>query len=142
VNNLLKVIYVSKKCHCRDLNLRPTDPEADTLTTQPTRHIRNVWQSLPPSAIKTLVVSLVLSRLDYDNATFTGIPGYLLCRLQSVLNAAARVISEQPRLAHVRMKLANVHWIRAVKRIKFKLATPTLRCLQGSAPRCLSSHVT
>jgi len=28
---------VSKKSHRRDLNLRPTDPEADTLTTQPPR---------------------------------------------------------------------------------------------------------
>jgi len=34
VNNLLKVI-TRWKCHRRDLNLQPTDPVADTLTTQP-----------------------------------------------------------------------------------------------------------
>jgi len=34
VNNLLKAIYGSKKCHRRDLNLRPTDPEADTVATK------------------------------------------------------------------------------------------------------------
>jgi len=38
VNNLLNVIYYElKKWRLRDLNLRPTDPETNTLTTQPTR---------------------------------------------------------------------------------------------------------
>jgi len=34
--------YALKKCHRRDLSLRPTDPEADTLTTQPPRPQRSV----------------------------------------------------------------------------------------------------
>jgi len=33
-----RLYYASKKCHRRDLNLRPTDPEADTLTTQSPRY--------------------------------------------------------------------------------------------------------
>ena len=36
--------------------------------------------------------SLVHSRLDYGNSVLVGIPAYLLRRLQSVLNAAARLI--------------------------------------------------
>jgi len=36
VNNLLKVI-TRRKVSPRDLNLQPTDPEADTLATQPPR---------------------------------------------------------------------------------------------------------
>jgi len=39
-----------------------------------------------------LVVRLVLSRLDYSNDVLVGIPAHLLRRLQSVLNAAARLI--------------------------------------------------
>jgi hypothetical protein len=36
-------------------------------------------------------VSLVLSRLDYGSATLAGLPALLLDRMQSVLNAAARL---------------------------------------------------
>jgi len=39
-----------------------------------------------------MVVSLVLQRLDFDNATLVGLPAYQLSRLQSVLNAAARLV--------------------------------------------------
>jgi len=40
-----------------------------------------------------MVTSLVLSRLDYGYATLAGIPQHLLRRLQSVMNAAARLLS-------------------------------------------------
>jgi len=35
VNN--SSLLASEKFHCRDLNLRPTDPEGGTLSTQPPR---------------------------------------------------------------------------------------------------------
>jgi len=41
----------------------------------------------------SLVVSLVLLRLDYGNATLAGLPGYLIDRLQSILNAAAWLVN-------------------------------------------------
>jgi len=37
------------------------------------------------------VVSLFLARLDYGNSVLAGLPVYLVRRLQSVLNAAARL---------------------------------------------------
>jgi len=40
----------------------------------------------------SLVVSLVLSRPDYGNATLAGLPDNQLDRLQSVMNAAARLV--------------------------------------------------
>ena len=39
--------------------------------------------------LESLVVSVVLSRLDYGCATLAGLPSQLLDRLQSVQNAAA-----------------------------------------------------
>ena len=42
----------------------------------------------------SLVVSLVLSRLDYGCATLAGLPASLLNRLQSILNAAARLVTQ------------------------------------------------
>jgi len=57
------------------------------------RQLRRIRQSVPSSVFQTLVVALVLTRLDYGNATLAGLPAYLLNRLQSVLNASARLIA-------------------------------------------------
>jgi len=51
------------------------------------RMLRSIRRSVTPPVLQKLVVSLVLSRLDYGNATLVGIPMYQLKRLQSVLNA-------------------------------------------------------
>jgi len=58
------------------------------------RKLRQIRRSVPPATFQSLVVTLVLTRLDYGNAVLVGLPAYLagLQRLQSVLNAAARVI--------------------------------------------------
>jgi hypothetical protein len=45
-----------------------------------------------PSTLKTVVVALVLFRLDYVNSVLTGLPEYLVKRLQLVLNASAHLI--------------------------------------------------
>jgi len=49
----------------------------------------------------SLVTSLILTRLDYGSATLSGVPGDLLNRLQSVLNAAARLVSHTRKYDHV-----------------------------------------
>jgi hypothetical protein len=47
------------------------------------RPILSVRRSLSPTALETLVMSLVLTRLDYCNATLTRIPSKLLRCLQA-----------------------------------------------------------
>ena len=56
---------------------------------------------VPTSVYHTLVVALVLSRLDYGNAVLVGLPAYLYNRLQLVLNAAARSIAGLRRSDHI-----------------------------------------
>ena len=85
-------------------------------------------------------MSLILTRLDYGNATLAGIPANLLRRLQAVLNASA--ITGLPRSAHIITSLARLHWLRAAERIKFNLATLPYRCLHCTAPRYLSAQLT
>ena len=53
------------------------------------RQIKAVAASLPVSGLKTLVTSLVLSRLDYCNSALVGLPKSSIRRLQPVINAAA-----------------------------------------------------
>ena len=53
------------------------------------RQLRSLRRSVSDSVFNSLVVSLVMPRLDYRNATLAGFPASQLRRLQSVLNAAA-----------------------------------------------------
>ena len=70
-----------------------------------------------------LIVSLVLSRQDYGNATLSGLPEYQFRRLQSVINAAARSIYNLRWSDHVTPALIELHWLSAVDRVNFKVAT-------------------
>jgi len=57
------------------------------------RQIRSIRRSVTRPVLQSLVVSMASSRLDYGNATLAGLSGHeLMNRLQSVLNAAARLI--------------------------------------------------
>jgi len=53
----------------------------------------SIVQSLTVGAAKTLVQACIASRLDYCNAVLHGITDHLLQRLQSVQNAAARLVT-------------------------------------------------
>jgi len=65
----------------------------------------------------------------------SGLPAYLLNRVQSVLNASARSIAGLRRSAHITDALASFHWLRAAERIKFKLAVIVYRALHSTAPQ-------
>ncbi len=101
------------------------------------RHLRHIRRSVSPSTLQTLVVALVLSRIDYANSVLTGLPGYLIKRLQSVLNAAARLIYGLRRYDHISNALVMLHWLRIPERIQFKLAVLTHRVLHGTVPSYL-----
>ena len=90
------------------------------------------------------VVVLVLSRLDYSNGVLIGLPVYLVRRLQSVLNASARMIVILPflrRSDHITDALVNLHWLRVPKRIQYKIAMLTYEVLKGIAPPYLGPLV-
>jgi len=91
--------------------------------------------------VPSLVTSLVLSRLDYGNATLAGIPQHLIPRLQSVMNAAARLIYSLSRFDHITPLLRQLHWLKAKERIDFKLAVLVLKCVHGSAPPYLADEL-
>ncbi len=102
------------------------------------RQLRSVRRSISRSVLQSLVTSLVLSKLDYGNATLAGIPSYLVKRLQSVLNAAARLIFSSSRFDHVTPLLHQLHWLKVPERIDFKLAVLAFKCLHGLAPLYLA----
>jgi len=105
------------------------------------RQLRTVRWCLPLAAYKLLIVTLVLGRLDYGNATLSGLPDYQFHRLQSVINAAARSIFNLRWSDHIAPALIELNWVSAVDRVNFKVATLVFRCLHDLAPPYLSSSL-
>jgi len=103
--------------------------------------LRQIRHVIPTSTFQTLVVSLVLSRLHYGNAVLVGLPPYLLNHLQSVLNAAARLIFGLRDTDHITEALVSLHWLRAPQRIHFKVAVLAYKVLNRSAPQYLGPLV-
>jgi len=105
------------------------------------RQLRSIRRFVSPVALQSLVVLLVLSRLDYGNATLAGLPSNQLDRLQSVLNAAARLVFSARKYEHVTPLLRDLHWLLVPQRVEYKLAMLVYRCLHGLAPSYLADDL-
>ena len=106
------------------------------------RSIANVRNSLTTTACETIVLSLVISRLDFGNATLYGISETLLHRLQVVQNSAARLIMRVRRREHITPILFALHWLPVRQRIQFKILTLVYRRQNHQAPAYLSACIT
>ena len=102
------------------------------------RQIRSVRRSLSPDALLTLLRALVVSKVDYCNSVLAGISSAQLQRLQSVLNAAARLVFSARKSEHTTPLLRELHWLKVPERIQFRLCVLAYRCLNGTAPSYLA----
>ena len=78
---------------------------------------------------KTLVQSLIMSRLDYCNSIFTSLPEKNLDRLERVLNASARFIFKLEKGTPTTTYKIQLHWLPVKKRCEFKLLTFVHKCI-------------
>jgi len=106
------------------------------------RQLCRVRRSLVSAA--TLVHAFVSSRGDYCNAVFAGAPKTITDRLQRVLNASARVVSDTRKFDLVlsRSMHTELHWLDVPERNKYKLGMLMYRCQHDKAPRYLMDHCT
>ena len=102
------------------------------------RRINSIRNLLSVDAVKTLVCSLVLSRLDYCNSLLVGLPQYLIKRLRGAQNAAARSILRTLRSEHISPLLQNLHWLPVNRRTLHKVAALCHSSLSGCGPQYLS----
>ena len=105
------------------------------------RQLRQIRRSVPSATLQMLVVALVHSLLDYGNGVLVDLPAYLMRQLQSVLNAAARLIYGLRTRDHITDALISLHWLRVPERIQYKLAVLTHKVLYGGAPTYLGPLV-
>ena len=64
-----------------------------------------IRRSVSQAVLQSLVDSLVLSCLDYDNATLASLPGNQLDRMQTVINGAARLVGYVHKYKHITLLL-------------------------------------
>jgi len=93
------------------------------------RQLRSIRQSLTPAAVKILVHAFISSWLDYCNQLFVGVTGRLLDKLQSLQNAAARLVTGARKFDCITPVMRELHWLPVI--LVFK-------CLRGLAPEYLS----
>ena len=104
---------VAQVTSVRDLGVHfDSDMSMHTHVTHVLRQLRSIRRSLPPSALTTLVTSFTMSKVDYCNAALAGLPQYELDRVQSVVNAAARLTADAHKYDHVTQLLMDLHWLR------------------------------
>jgi len=86
----------------------------------------------------------VMSRVDYSNAILAAALKTTTDRLQRVLNAAARVVSDTKKSDQGLSRLMHqeLHWLDISERVNYKLGVLTHRCLLGKAPVYLSNSQT
>jgi len=97
------------------------------------RQLRVVLQSLTSEAATSLVHAFISCRLDYCNALLYGIADCQLQRLQSVQNAAARLVTGFRRMEHISPILKSLHWLPIWQRVTYKLETLVNKCINGRA---------
>ena len=76
------------------------------------RQLRAVRRSLTTDAATTLVHALISSRVDYCNSVLYGMCEVYLRPLQSVLNAAARLITGKRKFDRITSTIRDdLHWL-------------------------------
>ena len=99
------------------------------------RQIRTIRQSLSDSAIRTLIHSFVVTRIDYCNSVLSGITAVQTERVQRILNAAARLVLRIPKFAPVfNADQRHLHWLQQCIWIKFKILQLLQNCIHQRAP--------
>ena len=86
--------------------------------------------------------AFVTTRLDYLNILLYGMHGYIIKRLQRLLNAAARIITNLGKYDHITDGVKKLHWLPIESRIQYKVLVLVHACVHNIAPPYLSSILT
>jgi hypothetical protein len=106
------------------------------------RQLKSIRRLVSVDAAKTLVNSFISSRVDYCNSLYYGANDGVHKKLPLVLNAAASLITGQPTSEHISSTLHELHWLlRVPRRVDYKVASLTRRCMFGQGSQYLSDHL-
>ena len=120
------------------------DHQASAITKSCFHQIRNIGRIrslITDDACKTLVCSLVTSRLDYGNALLYGTNNSVQNKLQRIQNTAARLIMRKRKHESITPVLISLHWLPVHFRCQYKLLLYVFKALHSKAPSYLQELV-
>ena len=86
----------------------------------------------------TAVQAFIACRLDWCNSLLLE---YLQRKVQSVQNAAGRLLTSTRRRDHITPVLRQLHWLPVQRRVEFKIACLVHQSLASTAPTYLSADI-
>ena len=89
------------------------------------------------STTEILIHSFVRAKLDFGNSLLFGAQKRYIVKLQSIQNAAFRIIGGVKKQDHITETLRDLHWLPVEKRIVFKINLITFKTLDDSSPHYL-----
>ena len=113
------------------------EPQVNSICKSAFYHLRNITKIRKFMSLQTtelVVHAFVTSKIDSFNSLLIGLPSQLLSKLQSVQNAAARLITCSRKHCHITPVLFQLHWLPVAERIKFKILLITYKSLNNLAP--------
>ena len=108
-------------------------------------HVKNLWRIrkfLKQEQANIAAHAFVTSKLDYGNSLLAGAPKYQIKKMQTVQNAAARVVTRTGKFDHISGKLKDLKWLPVNLRIKYKINLLTWKALHGKCPEYISELLT
>ena len=93
------------------------------------------------SAAKTAVQAFICCRLDYCNSMLYGMPDCLLRKVQSIQNAAARLVTGARRCNHITPVLRQLHWLPVHQRVEYNVACLVHQSLAGQTPAYIADDI-
>lgn len=91
--------------------------------------VRQPVSSLPSHDITIVIYAMVVSKLDYWNLPYKGLPLNLIWKLQLVQNAAAYLLTGTFPKARIQPVLCQVHQLPVEYQIKVKIMMLTFKAL-------------
>ena len=100
--------------------------------------IKSIRNYLSKDSAKSLIHALVISRIDYCNSVYVGLPKTLTNRLQRIMRSAAKLVALPNKYASITDVCKQLHWLPVTERAQFKMLCLVYKSLHDSAPEYLS----
>ena len=102
------------------------------------RKISKIRRYLSHDTAEILIHAYTTSKLDNCNSLLYGVPTYTINKLQTVQNAAGKIVTFTKKADHITLALRKLHWLPVKHRIIFKEVLLVCKGLNSLAPAYIS----
>ena len=103
--------------------------------------IKAARKNLTRSTCNKLIITLVLSHLDYANSLLGKLPTSSINNMQVVQNIAAKITLGKGKYDSATRCLQTLHWLPIKERIDYKIISLVYKCIHWGAPPYLERLV-